>query len=80
MLHICTNIPYRTMLLNLCQVFDGFWLFFSSPFPIFEPNFYPPGELLMKLMTVIAWVSLISCLSTVIEMDFRHNKNKYYTH
>ena len=74
MLHICINIPYRTMLSNLCQVFDVIWLFFSSPFPIFEP----PGELLMKLMT--AWVSLISCLFTVIEMDFRHNKNKYYTH
>ena len=76
MLHICINIPYRTMLSNLCQVFDVIWLFFSSPFPIFEP----PGELLMKLMTARAWVSLISCLFTVIEMDFRHNKNKYYTH
>ena len=80
MLHICTNIPHRTMLLNLCQVFDGFWFFFSSRFPIFEPNLYPPGELFMKLMTVMAWVSLISCLLTVIEMDFRHNKNKYDTH
>ena len=80
MLHICINIPYRTMLSNLCQVFDVIWLFFSSPFPIFELNLYPPGELLMKLMTARAWVSLISCLFTVIEMDFCHNKNKYYTH